>query len=78
VRQAACIYTMSEDAHFVIDRSEQDERLMIASGFSGHGFKFAAGLGLRLDQWAASGEINPQWRFLGWNRFHSPGLQQGG
>ncbi len=78
VRQAACIYTMSEDAHFVIDRSEQDERLMIASGFSGHGFKFASGLGLRLAQWAASGEINPQWRFLGWNRFHSPGLQQGG
>jgi monomeric sarcosine oxidase len=76
VRQAACIYTMSEDAHFVIDRSEREERLMIASGFSGHGFKFAAGLGLRLAQWAASGEIDPQWRFLGWNRFSSRSLHQ--
>jgi glycine/D-amino acid oxidase-like deaminating enzyme len=66
---------MSEDAHFVIDRSEREGRLMIASGFSGHGFKFAAGLGLRLAHWAASGEIDPQWRFLGWNRFDSVGLQ---
>jgi glycine/D-amino acid oxidase-like deaminating enzyme len=77
VRQAACIYTMSEDAHFVIDRSEREERLMIASGFSGHGFKFAAGLGLRLALWAASGDTDPQLRFLGWNRFQSRSLQQG-
>lgn len=40
-----CLYTMSPDEHFVIDRHPQHERVQVACGFSGHGFKFASVVG---------------------------------
>jgi glycine/D-amino acid oxidase-like deaminating enzyme len=41
----ACMYTMTPDGHFVIDRDPRDERIIMAGGFSGHGYKFAAIVG---------------------------------
>lgn len=38
----SCTYTSTEDAAFVLDRVG---RLVIGAGFSGHGFKFAPGVG---------------------------------
>lgn len=41
-----CLYTNSPDSHFIIDRApDHHERLTIATGFSGHGFKFVAVVG---------------------------------
>ncbi len=40
-----CLYTLTPDEHFVIGRHPGDERIVIAGGFSGHGFKFAAAVG---------------------------------
>ena len=40
-----CMYTMSPDEHFVIDRHPDCSRVVYAAGLSGHGFKFSSALG---------------------------------
>jgi sarcosine oxidase len=40
-----CLYTMTPDEHFVIDAHPEFPQVMLAAGFSGHGFKFASVLG---------------------------------
>ncbi|MCH2180149.1 MAG: N-methyl-L-tryptophan oxidase [Mariniblastus sp.] len=40
VHDSACMYTMSPDGHFVIDRHPQIDNVVFAGGMSGHGFKF--------------------------------------
>ncbi|MGY8732718.1 MAG: FAD-dependent oxidoreductase, partial [Pirellulales bacterium] len=42
---AVCMYTVTCDSHFIIDRAEVDDRIVYAAGLSGHGFKFASALG---------------------------------
>ncbi len=42
---SVCMYTMTPDEDFVIDRHPQWDRVAIAAGFSGHGFKFAPVVG---------------------------------
>jgi sarcosine oxidase len=41
----ACLYTNSPDSHFIIDRHPTIPRVTIATGFSGHGFKFCSVVG---------------------------------
>jgi sarcosine oxidase len=43
--QQACMYTLTPDRHFVIDRHPKNPDLIFAGGFSGHGFKFASVVG---------------------------------
>lgn len=38
---AVCLYTNTPDGDFLIDRSPEDRRVILASPCSGHGFKFA-------------------------------------
>jgi sarcosine oxidase len=40
-----CMYTVTPDHHFVIDRHPEYPQVVIAGGFSGHGFKFASVVG---------------------------------
>ncbi|MDT7818181.1 MAG: sarcosine oxidase, partial [Acidobacteriaceae bacterium] len=40
-----CLYTMTPDEHFVIDKHPEFSQVTLAAGFSGHGFKFASVLG---------------------------------
>ena len=40
-----CLYTTTPSWDFVIDRHPDDARVVIAGGFSGHGFKFAPAIG---------------------------------
>jgi len=40
-----CLYTMTPDSHFIIDRYPEHARVVYAAGFSGHGFKFSAAIG---------------------------------
>ena len=37
-----CLYTRTQDGHFLIDRSPEDARIILASPCSGHGFKFVS------------------------------------
>ena len=41
----SCLYTMTPDAHFLIDRVPGTERLVVAGAGSGHAFKFGGVLG---------------------------------
>ena len=41
----ACMYTLTPDEHFVIGRHPADADVIVAGGFSGHGFKFAPAVG---------------------------------
>jgi sarcosine oxidase len=50
-----CLYTNSPDHHFIIDRHPLHERVTIACGFSGHGFKFASVVGEILADYAING-----------------------
>ena len=47
-----CLYTMTPDTDFIIDTSPEDDRIVVVSPCSGHGFKFAG----------VVGEIAPTWR----------------
>jgi monomeric sarcosine oxidase len=40
-----CLYTMTPDEHFLIDFHPDHPNVVMATGFSGHGFKFAPAIG---------------------------------
>lgn len=42
---SVCMYSMTPDHHFIIDKHPRHENVIIAAGFSGHGFKFAPVVG---------------------------------
>ncbi|HVR74349.1 MAG TPA: N-methyl-L-tryptophan oxidase [Planctomycetota bacterium] len=48
LRHSVCLYTMSPDEHFIVDRHPAHDRVAFAAGLSGHGFKFAGVLGQAL------------------------------
>ncbi|HEU5432659.1 MAG TPA: N-methyl-L-tryptophan oxidase, partial [Thermomicrobiales bacterium] len=45
VDAAVCLYTMTPDADFIIDRHPVHPQVAVGAGFSGHGFKFAPAVG---------------------------------
>ena len=45
VRTVPCLYTNTPDGHFVIDFAPDDQRVVVISACSGHGFKFAPVVG---------------------------------
>jgi sarcosine oxidase len=67
-----CMYTMSADAHFVVDRHPQHGQVVFAAGLSGHGFKFTCVLGEALVQLALEGRTDLPIAFLSASR---PGLR---
>lgn len=55
IHATTCRYTMSPDEHFVIGPHPHHDRVTIACGFSGHGFKFAPVVGEALADLALDG-----------------------
>jgi sarcosine oxidase len=41
----ACMYTLTPDEHFILDHYPNDRGVVIAGGFSGHGYKFCPFIG---------------------------------
>lgn len=66
-----CMYTMTTDSHFLVDRSPDDEDIWIAAGFSGHGFKFAPAIGEALSQWIVDGQPQIDLDFLSIKRLQA-------
>lgn len=56
VQAAACLYTHTPDADFVIDHHPDSRRILIASPCSGHGFKHSAAVGECLAQLLLEGK----------------------
>ena len=48
LKSAVCLYTMTPDGDFVIDRHPEHPNVAIGAGFSGHGFKFTTAVGEHL------------------------------
>jgi sarcosine oxidase len=64
-----CLYTMTPDGHFIIDRHPEHARVVYAAGFSGHGFKFSAAVGEVLADLATDGATRHPIGFLSASRF---------
>lgn len=64
-----CMYANSVDGHFVVDRHPEHDRVTIAAGFSGHGFKFAPVMGEAIADLAVQGRSDLPVAFLGLDRF---------
>ena len=65
-----CLYTNSPDAHFIIDQLPgHEDRVTIACGFSGHGFKFVSVVGEILADLAMQGKTDLPIGFLRIGRF---------
>ena len=66
LRHAVCMYTMTPDEHFVVDR---DDNVAFAAGLSGHGFKMAPVIGEALADLALDGRTELPIGFLSAARF---------
>ena len=68
-KRAACLYAMSPDGDFIVDRLASDNRIAYAVGLSGHGFKFAPVLGEALAAMCLDQPFTPTTEFLSAARF---------
>ena len=71
-RMQTCMFTNSPDGHFIIDRHPDSSNLIVAAGFSGHGFKFACVVGELLAALACDPDASPVPLFA-WDRFAQQG-----
>jgi sarcosine oxidase len=55
VRAKTCLYTMTPDGDFILDRLPGAPQIVVASPCSGHGFKFAPAIGEALAELATTG-----------------------
>lgn len=55
---SVCLYTLTPDRHFLIDRHPGVGGVALAAGFSGHGFKFAPVVGEALADLAVEGKTS--------------------
>jgi hypothetical protein len=57
VRSKVCLYTTTSDGHFVIDKVHTHTNVIVAAGFSGHGFKFGLTVGKILVRMVCGEEV---------------------
>lgn len=69
VKAAVCLYTVTPDSGFIIDRHPGSERVMVASPCSGHGFKHSAAIGEALADWATESASRHDLSPFGFARF---------
>jgi len=69
-----CLFENSPDEHFVIDVHPNDENVVVAAGFSGHGFKFASVVGEILADLVLEGTSRHEIGFMRLARFVGGGL----
>ena len=69
IEQRTCLYTNTSDGHFIVDRHPVHDRVTLACGFSGHGFKFASVMGEVLADLATDGKTDWPIDFLRLSRF---------
>jgi len=64
-----CIFTNSPDEHFIIDTLTDDERIIMASPCSGHGYKFCSVVGEILADLAIDGSTSHNISLFALDRF---------
>lgn len=68
-----CLYTNSADYHFILDRHPDYSNIVVAAGFSGHGFKFGPVLGEILAARLFDETPPVDTSLFGLERFNQPG-----
>ena len=56
VKSETCLYTQTPDGHFVVGMLPGQKNIVVAGGFSGHGFKFTPVIGEILKDLALEGK----------------------
>ncbi len=69
LRTLTCMYSNTPDTHFVIDHHPSLPNVVLACGFSGHGFKFVSAVGETLADLALDGSSHFDLTFLSASRF---------
>ncbi|MCY4640648.1 MAG: N-methyl-L-tryptophan oxidase [Chloroflexi bacterium] len=69
----ACLFTNTPDEHFIIDRLPRSPNVVVAAGFSGHGFKFSSVVGEILADLVTSGETEHEISLFRLDRFPGRG-----
>ncbi|MGH3998123.1 MAG: FAD-dependent oxidoreductase, partial [Pseudonocardiaceae bacterium] len=64
-----CLFTNSPDRHFILDRHPDQPEVVIAAGFSGHGYKFCSVIGEVMADLAQGGQARHDIEFFGLKRF---------
>ncbi len=64
-----CMFTNTPDGHFIMDHHPEHGNVVIAAGFSGHGFKFCSVVGEILAELALDGKTRHEIGMFGLNRF---------
>ncbi|WP_226035168.1 N-methyl-L-tryptophan oxidase [Aquibacillus saliphilus] len=64
-----CTYTNTPDGNFIIDKHPNHNNVLIACGFSGHGFKFSSVIGEILSQLNTEGKSDFDLRQFSMDRF---------
>lgn len=64
VKSTVCMYTMTPDEHFIVDTHPKYPNVILAAGFSGHGFKFSSVIGEILADLAIDGMTRHPIQFL--------------
>ncbi|MDY3555416.1 N-methyl-L-tryptophan oxidase [Gemmata sp. JC717] len=67
-----CMYTVTPHRHFVIDTHPDSLQVVVACGFSGHGFKFASAVGEVLADLAQTGSTKHDITLFRAGRFSEP------
>jgi sarcosine oxidase len=66
-----CLFELSPDEHFVVDRHPESPHVVVGAGFSGHGFKFCSAVGEVLADLALDGATRHPIGFFSLERFTS-------
>ena len=69
---SVCMYSLTIDEHFVVDRHPQYDNVICAAGMSGHGFKFAPAIGKHVANLVNKNNVaeNQTFNFLKLERFN--------
>jgi N-methyl-L-tryptophan oxidase len=71
LRGAVCKYEFSPDDNFIIDRHPEHSNVLLAGGFSGHGFKFSSVVGEILSDLVVKGRTDQDLSLFAVSRFAS-------
>lgn len=69
IKGKTCLYTLTPDEHFIIDHHPLFSNVIIAAGFSGHGFKFASIIGKIICDIVTEGKTNDDISMFSLHRF---------
>jgi N-methyl-L-tryptophan oxidase len=69
VKGAVSMFSNTPDHDFIIDFHPEHDHVIVAGGFSGHGFKFTSVVGSILSDLSIDGQTTHDISFLRLNRF---------